>query len=71
MLNKTKKARVINTNRRLELSGNEIRNGIQKSRLRWFGHVMRMREERIPKKLLLYTQKWRENYQGVDPEPDG
>ena len=31
---------------------NEINNDIQKSRLRCFGHMMRMTEEMIPKKML-------------------
>ena len=30
----------------------EIKNDIQKSRLRWFGHVVLMRDEKITKKLL-------------------
>ena len=30
----------------------EIKNNIQKSRLRWFGHVMQLKEERISKKML-------------------
>jgi hypothetical protein len=30
----------------------EIKNDIQKSRFRWFGHMMWMREERMPKKML-------------------
>ena len=30
----------------------EIKNYIQKNRLRWLGHVMRIGEERIPKKML-------------------
>ena len=34
----------------------EIKNKIQKSRLKWSGHLMQMREEKIPKKML-YT-KW-------------
>ena len=37
-------------NIRLELGVDEIENDIQKSRLSWFGHVMRMGEERTPKK---------------------
>ena len=43
-----------NTNIRLELVMDEIKNNIQKNRLRQFGHVMRIREERIdvPKKML-------------------
>ena len=35
-----KKERIINTNTRVE-----IKNDIQKIRLRWFGHVMRMTQE--------------------------
>ena len=30
----------------------EIKNDIQKRRLRWFGHVMRMKGQRIPKRML-------------------
>ena len=52
ILNKTKKNRIRNTNIRLELGVDEIKNGIQKSRLRWFGHIMQMREEEIHKKIL-------------------
>jgi hypothetical protein len=43
-----KKERIRNTNIRLELGVHEIKNDIQMSRLRWFGHVMSMGEERIP-----------------------
>ena len=49
ILNRTKD-RIRNTNIKLELGVNEMKNPIQKSRLRWFGDVMRMTEERIPKK---------------------
>ena len=51
ILNKTK-IKIKNTNIRLELGVDEIENVIQNSRLRCFGYVMRMREERIPKKML-------------------
>ena len=56
-LNKIKKR---NNNIRLELGVDKIKNSIQKSRLRWFGHVMLMRAENIlvPKKML--HKKWRE-----------
>jgi hypothetical protein len=50
ILNKTKKDRIRNTNIRLELGVVEIKNDIKKSR--WFGHVMWVTEERIPKKML-------------------
>ena len=52
ILNKTKEERKRNTNTRLELGVDEIKNYIQNSRFRWFGHVMWMREERIPKNML-------------------
>ena len=45
----------------------EIKNDIQRSRLRRFGHVMQMRAERIPKKML------QTKIEGKRPnsEPDG
>ena len=52
ILNKTKEDRIRETNIKLELGVNEIKNYIQKSRLRWFGNVMQMKEERIPKKII-------------------
>jgi hypothetical protein len=36
----------------LELGVDKIKNGIQKDILRWFGHMMQMREERILKKII-------------------
>ena len=51
ILNKIKD-RIRNTNIRLEKGMGEIRNDIKKSRSRWFVHVMQMREERIPNKML-------------------
>ena len=69
ILNKTKEDRTRNTDIRLELEVDEIKSDIQKSRLRWFGYMMRMREQRIPKKML-HTQM-EENNQEEDPEPDG
>ena len=39
----------------------DIKNDIHKSRLRWFGPVIRMRDARIPKKIL--QENWRENDQ--------
>ena len=69
ILNKTKN-RTRNTEIILELGVDEIKNDIQTSRVRWFGHVVRVREERIPKKML-HIQQWRENDQEEDPEPDG
>ena len=48
IINKTKKDRVKNTNIRLDLGADEIKNGIFKSSLRWFGYLMQM----TPKKML-------------------
>ena len=36
----------------MQLGVNEIKLDVQKNKLRWFGHVMQMRKERICKKLL-------------------
>ena len=52
ILNRTKKEKIRNANIRLELDVDEIKNGIQKNILTLFGHVMRMRVERIFKKML-------------------
>ena len=38
----------------------KITNDIKKSRLRWFGHVMWMREERIHKKMLYIKMEGKE-----------
>ena len=57
-----------NTNTRLKLGVDEPKNNIQKSKLTQFEHVMQMREERIPMKIL--HTKWSENIQGEDTEPN-
>ena len=36
----------------MEVGADEIKNDIHMSRLRWFGHVMWMTEERMPKEML-------------------
>ena len=64
ILNKTNKDTIRN-NIRLELGVDEIKNDIKKSRLKWFRHVMWLREDGIPKKML---HKWRENDQEEDLE---
>ena len=51
------------------LGVDEIKNDIHKSNLRWFGHMMRIREERIPKKML--HTKMEGNDQEEDPETEG
>ena len=40
-----------NSNIGLDQWVNEIKNGIHQSRLGWFGHVMQMKEEMMPKKM--------------------
>ena len=58
ILNKSKEDRITkirNSNLRSELGVDEIKNYIQKSKLRWFGHLMQVTEERIPIKM---DRKW-------------
>ena len=45
------KKRIRNIDIRLELGVVEMKNDIQKTKLKWFGHVMQMREERVSKKM--------------------
>ena len=45
----------------------KIKNDIQKNRLRWFGHVMQKREERIPKKIL-HTKIDGKQLRGTEPD---
>ena len=68
ILNKTKEDRIRNTDIRLELGVDERKNYIQK-KLRWFGHVVRMGEERISKKIL--HTKLEGNDRDENPESDG
>jgi hypothetical protein len=49
---KTRRDRIRNTYIRGQLKMEQIQNQIEESRLRWFGHVKRMDEHRIPKRLL-------------------
>jgi hypothetical protein len=51
ILNKTRE-RIRNNNVRSKLGMDEMKEFIKKSRLRWFGHVMQMTEERILQKML-------------------
>ena len=50
ILNKAKKDRKRNNNIKSELGVDQIENDIQKSRLRWFGHVLLKTEKRLPTK---------------------
>ena len=49
----------------MEQGVDEITNDLQKDRVRWFGYVMRIGEERIPKNMI--HKKWRESDQEDDP----
>ena len=45
----------------------EMKNGIQKNRFSWFGRVMRMGEERIPKKMAHTTMKGKRQTEKKNP----
>ncbi|PSN48044.1 hypothetical protein C0J52_09106 [Blattella germanica] len=49
---KTRKNKIRNTVIREELKIEEIKRDIEKTRLQWYGHVMHMPEDRIPKRML-------------------
>jgi hypothetical protein len=49
---KTRRERIRNTYIKGELKMEEIQNQIKEGRLSWYGHVKRMDEHRIPKRLL-------------------
>ena len=68
ILKNTNNDRIRNTNIRLELGMGEIKNAFQRSRLRWFGHVMERREEKMPKKMIHSKHKRKD--QEEDPEPN-
>jgi hypothetical protein len=61
--------RIRNAPIREELRMGDIQNQIEGSRLRWFGHVKRKDEHRIPKRLLEVS--WVEKDLGADHEHDG
>ena len=50
LLGKTKMDRIRNEGIRNEIRVVDVQSKIETSRLRWFGHMMRMEEERIPKR---------------------
>jgi hypothetical protein len=51
-MGKTQRERIRNTYIRGQVKIEEIQNQTARSRLRWFEHVRRMDEHRIPKRLL-------------------
>ena len=52
ILNKTKKDRITKYQHKIGIKGTRNKKDIQKCRLSWFGHVIRMGEERKPKKII-------------------
>jgi hypothetical protein len=58
-MGKTKRDRIRNTYIRGELKMKEIQNQIEESRLRWFGHVERLDEHRIPKMITGNEDEWK------------
>ena len=52
MIGKTRRDRVRNEDVRKEVGVEKLNDKIEKNKLRWFGHVRRMEEGRIPKKML-------------------
>jgi hypothetical protein len=52
IIGKTRTDRIRNDNIREQLKVDDIKTDIEKNRLRWYGYVMRMADERIPKKML-------------------
>ena len=48
----TRRDRIRNKTTREELKSEPLLEMIEKKTLRWYGHVLRMREERIPKRVL-------------------
>ena len=60
------------TNRELEemSKGQNIVKWIKGQRISWLGHLERMEEDRMPKKIFTH-KKWRGQDEGEDPEKDG
>ena len=52
MLGKTRKDRVRNVDVRKEIGVDMLNGRTEKSRLKWFGHVNRMEDGRIPKEMM-------------------
>jgi hypothetical protein len=51
--------RIRNTYIRGEQKMEEIQNQMKERRLRWFGHVKRMDEHKIPKKIIGNEDEWK------------
>jgi hypothetical protein len=52
ILGKTRREKIRNDDIREQLKVDDIKNDIERKRLKWCGHVMRMADERIPRRML-------------------
>jgi hypothetical protein len=52
ILGKTRRDKIRNKDIREQLKVHDIKHDMERNRLKWYGHVMRMADERIPKKIL-------------------
>jgi hypothetical protein len=52
IIGKSRRDRIRNNDIREQLKVDNIEIDIEKNRLRWYGHIMRMADERIPKRTL-------------------
>jgi hypothetical protein len=52
ILGKTRREKIKNDDIREQLKVDDIINDIERNRLQWYGHVMRMADERIPRRTL-------------------
>jgi hypothetical protein len=59
IMRKTRRDRIRNIHIWGELKMEEIQNQIEESRLKWFGHVKRMDEHRISKKIIGNEDEWK------------
>jgi hypothetical protein len=50
ILGKTRRDKIKNNNIREQLKVDDIKHDMERNRLKWYGHFMRMADERIPKK---------------------
>jgi hypothetical protein len=60
IIRKTKRERIRNAHTREELRMEDIQNQIKGNKLRWFEHVKRMDEHRIPKRLPEIKITWKD-----------
>jgi hypothetical protein len=52
ILGKTRRDKIRNNDIREQLKVDDIKHDMKRKRLKWYGHAMRMADERIPKKML-------------------